>query len=446
VDASEEDDLSRYELPPVVELPDDVLFPSFPAMKRDIARLGSPPLITYIIAGGRRLTVVVERDLFKVIFFPDKKHLTSNQAALAYQWFGINRDLAKDYNTRGLDATRKALKQSKAKGMNDIVGRGILEQFEGFGDSGQVPLYDFAWLTFWPVNAAMFGEDTVAPDVCPHIREDLEMYNSKFELVANGMPRNLYPEMEKAAQHMSNHFGSMIGKGNATGDSCPILKARVEAIDPTDSRFTNNDKGRFVMSVFWAAQANTIPGTAWALAHALADPVIKAKCMLEARESNFMEGDSHFNVKVLPYISAVVKEVLRMKVANITHRKAQMTFGLKSVNGKTYRIPKGDTMTVCSYLEHMNGNTFPQPEVFDPERWLDGSKYPSNSWIPFGGGPNTCSGKFLSIMEITTLVALFFREFDADLMDPLPEEEWENVVAMVTPKEPMQCRIKYTRR
>ena len=167
-----------------------------------------------------------------------------------------------------------------------------------------------------------------------------------------------------------------------------------------------------------------------------------------------------------------------MKISNITHRKVHKEFAvtvrscpmptsltrsrirlmlhnrLQSIafpppsqspqDGKTYRVPQGTTLTVTSYIPQHDERVFPDPDVFRPERWLEGKKY-ANEWIPFGGGPNTCSGKWLALAEIPLLLGLFFREFDAELLDPVPAEEWNNVVAIVGPKRPFTCRIKYTR-
>mmetsp|Transcript_17267 Transcript_17267/g.43793 ORF Transcript_17267/g.43793 Transcript_17267/m.43793 type:complete len:429 (-) Transcript_17267:55-1341(-) len=419
-------------------------------MRRDWEALGRPPVFTYELQGGkRRMTIVADRDMFRPIFFPDGKALSSNQAALAHHWFGIEKELSMAYTDLGLKNTRKALKQSKARRMNDTVATGIMEQFTAFGAEGEVDLMDFAWLTFWPVNAAMFGADAVSPAVCPHIRDELVRYNANFEAVANGMPRAMFPEMEVAAQNISKYFGQVIDQGLAEREDCPVLKARVDAIDPGDKRWSSADKGRFVMSVFWAAQANTIPGTFWALAMALADPAVKAKCEAEARGPSFAsqpDADGHFDVKNLPYLDAVVKEMLRLKVANVTHRKVHRDIGLRAPDGKVFEVPKGDTVTVCSHLQHMDGATFGEPERFYPDRWLSDEKIPPNSFFPFGGGPNTCSGKFLAMQEVTVLLGLFFREFDAELVDSVPESDWENVVAMVGPVAGSSCRVRFKRR
>jgi cytochrome P450 len=397
------------------------------------------------------MTFVKDRELFKAIFFPDKEHLTSNQEVLAHHWFGIEKELSMDYTEQGLINTRKALKQSKARRLNDTVARGIEAQLlRDFGGSGEAELMDFAWLTFWPVNEAMFGAETVSPAACPLIREQLETYNSSFEQVANGVPRAAFPEMEAAAVAMSSQFASAIDQGFAERDGCPVLQARVSAIKREDSRWSSLHKGRFVMSVFWAAQANTVPGTFWALALCLADPAVAARCRAEARGAFAQQPDAkgEYDIKVLPYLQAVVKETLRLKVANITHRKAQKEFVLRGSDAKQlFRVRRGDTLTVCSHLNHFDPAVFPEPGAFRPERWLDGreKEMPPNSFFPFGGGPNTCSGKFLAMQEMAVLLGIFFRDYDAELIDPLPQEEWENVVAMVTPKKGQHCRVRYTR-
>ena len=271
------DDAAAFPEPPLAPaLGEGELFPKYPDMKKHMEQLGSPGMFTYKIAGGRQMTIVTDPALYKIVFFPDNVHLKANQEVLAYHWFGINKEMSQKYTTSSLHAVRKALKQSKVKVMNNTIGAGILRQMDDFGKQGTCELYDFALLTFWPVNEAMFGAETVSPARCPHIKDDLDAYNSSFELVANGMPRSMFPEMEEAAQRISQHFGDRIGEGNADKDSCPVLKARLSTMTPEDrQKFPLKDQGRLVMSIFWASQANTLPGTFWCLALALAHPEVK---------------------------------------------------------------------------------------------------------------------------------------------------------------------------
>jgi hypothetical protein len=48
------------------------------------------------------------------------------------------------------------------------------------------------------------------------------------------------------------------------------------------------------------------------------------------------------------------------------------------------------------YALHHDPNYYPDPEVFDPERFTDENKNsrPLGTFIPFGDGPRICIGKY----------------------------------------------------
>ena len=222
------------------------------------------------------MTIVTDPSLYHIIFFPDNKHITSNQEALGAHWFGIDKTLIERHQTTSLAEVRRALKQSKSRALNNHVGAGILAQMRrDFGDAGTADLMSFAELTFWPVNEAMWGEEVVSARVCPHLKDELANFNADFEKVANGMPRKAFPEMERAAQAITSHFDAKITAGFDEA-KCPILTARLKPME-NDPDLTNAQKARAVMSIYWAAQANTLPATFWALSYVLNDPVVLGK-------------------------------------------------------------------------------------------------------------------------------------------------------------------------
>ena len=55
------------------------------------------------------------------------------------------------------------------------------------------------------------------------------------------------------------------------------------------------------------------------------------------------------------------------------------------------------------YLAHRRPETYPDPERFRPERFLDGQEPGGYSWLPFGGGVRRCPGASLAGAQISPL-------------------------------------------
>jgi cytochrome P450 family 135 len=68
-----------------------------------------------------------------------------------------------------------------------------------------------------------------------------------------------------------------------------------------------------------------------------------------------------------------------------------------------YEIPANSTLMVSIYLIHNDPETYPEPEEFRPERFLDGTPEGA-AWIPFGGGVRRCMGARFAELELKVVL------------------------------------------
>ena len=411
-----------------------------------------------------RVTVVSDPKLMDIVFHPGiygenetvGDAIKVEMAKLAHAWFGIPKDIGE--STRpGLDAVRKTLSPYNVQPFADKVGAGLVELFASYPSEGEMDLFEVASGTFWPVNQAMFGAATINKANHADAQSWFHGFDADLPKLTQGYPRSMFPKHEENAAKIVTMFADSVKAGNhRDAASCPVLANRLQAVKPGPDSFSPESQGRFMLSIFWAAQANTLPMTFWLLAEILRHPRCLAAATKEARGARFVQNAPDKNGKfdcgneALPYIRACLKEVLRMKVAILTHRKVSRDVAITDSNGKTFKLPRGDMVTVASYLKHYDEGIYPNPQEFRPERWLnaDGSfdgYTPDDKWFPFSQGRYSCSGKHLAQLEIPLLAALFFRFFDAEIVGgaaAVPEANWDEVLAAVLPKGSCQVRFK----
>jgi cytochrome P450 len=105
----------------------------------------------------------------------------------------------------------------------------------------------------------------------------------------------------------------------------------------------------------------------------------------------------------LTYTRAVVTEAMRLyPPAWILGRT--LTTDLE-IGG--YQVPAGSVAAVSPLLLHHDPRWFPQPEVFDPSRWLDARRdaVPRNAYLAFGTGPRSCIGEQFAWAEAVSVLA-----------------------------------------
>ncbi|PSK59245.1 3-hydroxyphenylacetate 6-hydroxylase [Elsinoe australis] len=127
----------------------------------------------------------------------------------------------------------------------------------------------------------------------------------------------------------------------------------------------------------------------------------------------------------LPYIAALVKETLRWRTVTILAGIPHAPIHDDIYNG--YHIPAGTTITGNLWAIHRHPREFPDPDVFRPERYLDGLhfEYPnSRGHNAFGWGRRQCSGQPLAEQSLFASIARLLWAFE---MRPEVDEQGKEI-------------------
>jgi cytochrome P450 family 135 len=104
----------------------------------------------------------------------------------------------------------------------------------------------------------------------------------------------------------------------------------------------------------------------------------------------------------LSYIDAVIKEVLRLRpvVTGLGRLVCE-----RPLRVGPYEVPEGVELTPSIATIHASAESYPQPEAFRPERFLNGSGPKASAWLPFGGGTRRCLGASFASFEMRIVIA-----------------------------------------
>ena len=117
----------------------------------------------------------------------------------------------------------------------------------------------------------------------------------------------------------------------------------------------------------------------------------------------------------VPYLKAVVQETLRMNpivTEVIRVLKQPLTLG-------SYQIPSGYGVALAAAIAHYNAETYPEPDRFRPERFLERSFSPFE-YMPFGGGSRRCIGAAFAGFEMAIVLGTLLKRFEFQLLETEP--------------------------
>ena len=169
-----------------------------------------------------------------------------------------------------------------------------------------------------------------------------------------------------------------------------------------------------VMTLVLAGHETTANALTWALTLLSRYPVARDRLAAEVDEVLGDRDPGAGDADDLVWTQAVVSETMRLyPPAWTVERDAVEDDTIAGIE-----VAAGNTVGISPYLIHRHPEFWPNPEGFDPRRFLpeNTADRPRYAFLPFGGGRRICVGAGLAQLEATLALAVLAQSACVDLV------------------------------
>jgi cytochrome P450 len=322
------------------------------------------------------------------------------------------------------DILMPAFTRAAMQGYHDImleVIQELLDRWDGAADSGRrvnvTP--DMTRLTLETIGRAgcgyRFGSFTRRrphPFVLAMLRT--LMFASWSTIPA--LTRPVRPFLLRAGGKMARIVDEVIEarRGGPAPETHDLLDLMLNAEHPTTGRSLDSVNIRQQVITFIVAGHETSSGAlSFALYYLSQNPDVLARAKAEV-DALWGAADnpepSFTDVTKLRYVRAVFDEALRLWPPAPGYLRVARK---DTVLGGRYRIKRGQWVVVALPILHRDPHVWPDPERFDPDRFLSGqAKNRAHTYRPFGTGQRACIARQFALHEAVLTLGLLLHRYD----------------------------------
>ncbi|XP_053383983.1 cytochrome P450 2B1-like [Mercenaria mercenaria] len=234
---------------------------------------------------------------------------------------------------------------------------------------------------------------------------------------------------------------------------------------------TKGNVFRAILDLFLAGSETTSTTLDWAFLFMTEYTEVQKKCQEEIETVLGNKLIEYSDRKRLVYVNAVIMEIqrcsnllsliicckfscsLKKKKIFVTYvscipaplNVVHYTSGNTTLGG--YNIPARTLIVPTLYSVYMDTKYFPNPEKFDPDRFIDykGSLIKNEALMPFSTGPRTCLGEPLARMELFLVFANLLQRFSFSREDPSKPHTMESKQSQIT-NAPVPYTLRATKK
>jgi cytochrome P450 len=213
------------------------------------------------------------------------------------------------------------------------------------------------------------------------------------------------------------------------GRRSDVLSLLLGARDEHGEPLTDHELRDELMSLVLAGHETTANSLAWIFERLLRTPPAYARLRHVTRAGDLAAAQE--------YVEATIHEGMRIRpvipmIARLVTRPWQLG---------DYTVPARTPVGVSIVALHHRADVYPDPHVFDPQRFV-GVKPGTYTWIPFGGGIRRCLGASLAMAEQRVVLDAIARRTDLVAPDPAAEGARMRNVTMI-PRDGCVVRVAH---
>jgi len=225
------------------------------------------------------------------------------------------------------------------------------------------------------------------------------------------VPTPLHLEFKAQVKFLDERIQSLIdarrGQADAPND---LLTMLLRATDPeTGTGMSDRQLRDELMNIFFAGHETTANLLTWTIALLHRHSEANARVQQELDAVLGARAMQHDDLPKLPYVGAVLREVLRVA-------PPAWMFVREGDDGALLRglaVELGVFEGLAPFTTHHLAANWDEPEAFKPERFVTDSSIDAASWkyryVPFGAGPHVCIGNHFALLEATVVLAMLHQ-------------------------------------
>ena len=366
---------------------------------------------------GRDTYVISHPDLISDYFLKDAVHHHRNLVMQKARDVLGNGLLTSEepLHMRQRRLAQPAFLRERIAGYGTVIGTKTAEMCAGWKPGEEVDLYpEMLELALRIVGKCLFDLDELkdVEAVAEAVNSFMSFIPLSFLPFAKTIERLPLPSMRRLRRgkaFLDELIYGMIAERRAEGRDRGDLLSMLLGATEEGSAMTDQQLHDECMTIILAGHETTANALSFALDLLGRNEAAQERLAAEATGALGERTPTAEDYPRLPYATAVFAEAMRLyPPVWVTARTCAEEYEIAG-----YRIPVGASILAPQYAVHRDERFWPEPERFDPERFLGEGKAgrPRYAYYPFAGGSRQCIAEGLAWMEGTLALAAICRDW-----------------------------------